>query len=362
VNRERRQLIEARRPHYAGLISDGLATLFEERRATCPSCNAEDLRELLRTPDRFQGKPGRFELDECPECGLVFQNPRLSPKGLEYYYGDFYEGLGGALAEVYYGVGEGEKVRQAKRVEGLIRAHRWLDVGGGNGSFCRVAAVAWPEVRFELLDGSALGKDAVTNGWVADFHQEPLVDVAPRLEGRFDVVTMHHYLEHTAMPEAEIAAARRVLAPGGVLVIEVPDPECRFGRLLRSYWWPWLQPQHLFLFPASTMATLIERHGFEVVRVERAGAHTAIDFLSSLLLVAARILPAEVLPWNAKSGRWREVVRGLMLAVGAPLFLLAHVADRAWAPIARRGRQLTNVYAIVARRTESVAGGVESPS
>jgi hypothetical protein len=33
-----------------------------------------------------------------------------------------------------------------------------------------------------------------------------------------------------------------------------------------------------------------------------------------------------------------------------PLLLLAFAADQVWAPLARRGSRLTNVYGVIARR------------
>jgi SAM-dependent methyltransferase len=344
--------IEKRRPHYDELLSEGLSAFFEEERDDCPFCGCDRLRTLLRTPDRFQGKPGLFRLDECGGCGLVFQNPRLSGKGLDYYYGDFYDGLGAQTTERYYGLGRRGKARQARRVEGLVEPRRWLDVGGGNGSFCAAAAAVWPDTQFEVLDSSDLAPDAVTQGRVAQAHGRPLTEAVQDMEGRFDVITMHHYLEHTTEPEAEIAAARRALAPGGILVIEVPDPESKFGRLMKSYWWQWLQPQHLHLFPASAMAEMLGRNGFRPVRVERAPAHIPVDFLSTTALVGLRLMPGQVAPWTAAAGRWRDAVRAGMFVAFLPLLALAFLADLAWAPLARRGRRLTNVYAVIARRDD----------
>jgi hypothetical protein len=50
-------------------------------------------------------KAGRFELDRCLACGLVFQNPRLTDRGLEYDYGDFYDGIGASVSDQYYQLG-----------------------------------------------------------------------------------------------------------------------------------------------------------------------------------------------------------------------------------------------------------------
>jgi SAM-dependent methyltransferase len=201
-----------------------------------------------------------------------------------------------------------------------------------------------------VLDTSSLVHDAVSQGRASRVHQGSLVDLASFLQGRFDVVTMHHYLEHTLDPDAEIECARTVLAPGGVLVIEVPDPESRFGLLVKSYWWQWLQPQHLHLFPASALTALVERHGLEAVSLERGAAHVPVDLVSSTLLVALGLAPPPVAPWNSVPAGWRSVARGLILAAFAPLLLIAAAADAVWAPIARRGHRLSNMYAVIARR------------
>jgi hypothetical protein len=39
-----------------------------------------------------------------------------------------------------------------------------------------------------------------------------------------------------------------------------------------------------------------------------------------------------------------------MFAASSPLLALAFAADQAWAPLARKGRRLTNFYAVIARR------------
>jgi hypothetical protein len=44
------------------------------------------------------------------------------------------------------------------------------------------------------------------------------------------------------------------------------------------------------------------------------------------------------------------VVRGLIMAAFVPLILVPFVADQVWAPFVRRGRPLTNMYALFAHR------------
>ena len=67
-------------------------------------------------------------------------------------------------------------------------------------------------------------------------------DLARTLPRSYDVVSMHHYLEHTRDPRRELAAAALVVEPGGHLVIEGPDAEAPLARRLGRYWWQWGQP------------------------------------------------------------------------------------------------------------------------
>ena len=59
---------------------------------------------------------------------------------------------------------------------------------------------------------------------------------------------------------------------------------------------------------------------------------------------------AQVAPWTNERARWRGVARGAIMVAFVPLFLVTFVADQAWAPVARRGHRLANVYALIARR------------
>ncbi len=92
-----------------------------------------------------------------------------------------------------------------------------------------------------------------------DFKDQPLAS------GRFDLVTMWHFLEHDYDPLRTLLTAKRVLKPEGRLVIEVPRLDSVTFRLYRARW-PGLQaPQHTVLFERKTLLNLVEKSGLEVV-------------------------------------------------------------------------------------------------
>jgi SAM-dependent methyltransferase len=297
-------------------------------------------------PDRTQLKPGTFEVDRCLDCGHLFQNPRLSASGLRFYYRDFYDGLGGTGLDAVFGLSLPAYLERARAYQGTP-PRRWLDVGGGYGHFCLIARSLWPHTTFECLDMGTSVDEAVRRGWAAKGHRGLLPELAPRLAGQFDVVSLSHCLEHTPDPRAEIAAARTVLAPGGSLIIEVPDPDSVFRTLFRGFWLPYLQPQHLHLLSVSNLCRLLKEAGLEVTRVQRGEVHVPVDFFSPVFMALTRLAP-EDMPWRPSQGAWRRRWHDLLWGLGGPLLLAAMLLDGLVQKLAFLPH-LSNAFRVVAK-------------
>ena len=343
--------VEPLRPEYASLLARGTARFFEPRREDCPICGGTVLTRSVSSADHFQFKPGTFTLERCAACDHVFQNPRLSIEGLGFYYKDFYDGLGERRLEDVFGLESNPYVARASIVQGRATPSRWLDVGAGHGHFCCMARSVWPEVRFDGLDLSDSIDHAVARNWVDRGYRGLFPELAPELRAeRYDVVSMSHYLEHTRDPKAEIEAASHVLGEGGLLMIEVPDPDCRLSRVLGSYWMPWFQPQHQHLLSARNLERVLREHAFEPLVWHRGEAHQTTDltFLAyTLLAVVARPID---LPWRAPTSM---VVRAWSVVVwwlGIPLLAISWILDHALGPFFRRAGW-SNTYRVLARRT-----------
>lgn len=252
----------------------------------------------VRVRDLLQGKPGRFTLEQCGDCGHVFQNPRLTLEGLEFYYRDFYDGRGGEGAGTVFGrLGAAYRGRAEMLLPHADPAS-WLDVGTGHGHFCNAARDVWPRTRFDGLDMGDGVRGAERRGWVETGYLGQFPEFASKLAGQYEVVSMYHYLEHTRDPLTELDAAATVLAPGGFLAIELPDPESRMARLLGPAWLPWFQPQHQHLVPAANLREALADRGFTVVAEEHGPAHQGNDFFGAVALVATRLAPDPERPWG----------------------------------------------------------------
>ena len=340
--------VESRREWYEQQLELGLGRFFEERRSDCPICGSTHLHERLHTTDVLQHKPGEFILEECADCGTIFQNPRLSIEGLDFYYEDFYDGLGEDFTEFIFGASDHSYIGRAEMVQGHAIPDRWLDVGAGHGHFCLVARDTWPDTTFDGLDLSDSIDEAARRGWVDHGYRGMFPELAPTMAGAYDVVSMHHYLEHTRDPLDELDAAATALVPGGHLLIELPDPESRFPLLVGRWWIPWFQPQHQHLIPLGRLKEELDRHGFDVVAEDRATAHQTVDFVIAVWLWLNHFVPTDA-PWTPKGSPRRGLARLVVIAAGAPLLLAAFLADQVANVFIQRTNR-GNTYRVLARR------------
>jgi SAM-dependent methyltransferase len=167
---------------------------------------------------------------------------------------------------------------------------------------------------------------------------------------------MNHYLEHTVDPRREIAAAARVVRPGGLFLVELPDAESPWSRRLGRYWICWLQPQHLHFPPCANLVAALEAEGFAVVSIQRGEAGEGFDLTSATALLAQHLAGPGALPWLPPPSPRARMRRAAVLLAAAPVLALAALADGIKDPRTRRPGSTApgTGYRIVARRTGGV--------
>ncbi|WP_329376848.1 class I SAM-dependent methyltransferase [Streptomyces sp. NBC_01351] len=334
---------------YRAELAAGTDRFLEARRPDCPWCGSWRLTVRVRVPDLLQGKPGRFTLERCEDCGHVFQNPRLTLEGLEFYYRDFYDGRGGEGAGTVFGrLGAAYRSR-AEMLRPYAVPASWLDVGTGHGHFCNAARAVWPGTRFDGLDMGDGVRGAERRGWVETGYQGQFPEFASKLAGQYEVVSMYHYLEHTRDPLAELDAAAAVLAPGGYLAIELPDPQSRMAGLLGPAWLPWFQPQHQHLIPAANLREALTDRGLTVLAEQHGPAHQGNDFFGAVALTATRLAPDPDRPWGpppTPAGRARAAA---VRVASLPFFAAAAALD-ALRTAAAHHTDGGNAYRLLARK------------
>ncbi|WP_395145939.1 class I SAM-dependent methyltransferase, partial [Armatimonas sp.] len=141
---------------------------------------------------------------------------------------------------------------------------RALDVGCGDGRFlAQLAAQGW---TVEGLETDSVAAELARKRTGGTIHEAPLEEVTlPRKA--FGLVSILHVLEHVPDPRETLTAAWNALAPGGALLIAVPNVNCLEARLFRSCWYPLDLPRHYWGFAPRTLTRLAEECGFAVQRI-----------------------------------------------------------------------------------------------
>ena len=237
--------------------------------SACVVCGCEESRPLFQSSDRlFHTTTKRFAVVRCGECGLVRLDPPPPPEELRLYYPESYwfapdDSAGNRLAEAYRRMVLRDHVRF---VEHALRAGPGgplLDVGSGGGLFLGMMR----ERGFAVV-GLDSSREAAAIAWRRQGAPSVCASLehAPFRAGSLGVVTMFHVLEHAYDPGAYLGAARDLLAPGGRLVVQVPNAASWQFRVLGRSWNGVDVPRHLFDFRDRDVETLLRRAGLEVVR------------------------------------------------------------------------------------------------
>jgi 2-polyprenyl-3-methyl-5-hydroxy-6-metoxy-1,4-benzoquinol methylase len=247
---------------------------------SCPSCGAGGA-EVGEVVERHRdGATGtQYEMRRCSACGLTFARPRLSV-GADWY---------AAMIPDEEPLPPDRDWRFLEFLRDAPPRARVLDVGCGEGQFLRLArerglsgvGFDWDERR--AARARAAGLETATEDWERF--------LAARPDAEFDAAVLFDVLEHAPEPSVLVRGLRRLLKPGGLLAITVPN-ESRplpFGR--ENYDYP---PHHFTRWTRTAMKAFLEREGFEIVRQDasmRASFYFR-DVVASKLAIepAARLL------------------------------------------------------------------------
>jgi SAM-dependent methyltransferase len=94
----------------------------------------------------------------------------------------------------------------------------------------------------------------------------------------FDLVMMHHAMEHCVDPLLVAKNVAKLLVSGGVFLCEVPNNRCAGLTNLCGPTWHWLDvPRHLNFFTAQSMNRLMREAGLAPFRTSHYGFTRQID-------------------------------------------------------------------------------------
>ena len=245
-----------------------------EKASKCPICLSLRIRafkkstfdyallnqDQIKITDSEYGKI--WNLSKCTDCGHIFADPFPKPEFIfslysrvvDPVYDDEAEGRSQNFLSILKNL---EKIRPAKGMLfdvgaatgillNLARRRRW-EVGGIEASFWAVK-FAFEKYNIRIRSG--------------------FLEEADLPAGSAQVLTMVDFIEHTPKPREALAKAREVLVPGGILCLVTPDIHSPAARLAGKRWWH-LRPGHLAYFSRRSLALLLDRAGFKILKQKK---------------------------------------------------------------------------------------------
>lgn len=217
----------------------------------CPACG-EPAPQTLFEATLFE-KP--CPIRKCSRCGLVFKAWFPGPEELSSIYSMNYSAFRAPPVPDPADVNSAkQKLDRCARLlsHSPSRRPRLLDVGCGAGGFVRIA---------RSLGYAADGIDPFLPLGQSD---EGLRRASPRdlAAQSYDIVVLLNVAEHSTNPVELFDSVRRLLAPGGVLLITCPYGDSLARRFHKDRWGHLALDEHVLFWTQRSLTRLLREVGF----------------------------------------------------------------------------------------------------
>ena len=139
---------------------------------------------------------------------------------------------------------------------------RILDVGCGLGFFLSSLSDKWEKHGVEISKFATEEAKRWGHVYCGDLTDAGYPDEF------FDIVMMHHVIEHIEQPERLITDVSRVLKVGGKLILGTPDFDSGAARRFGDNYRLLCDATHVSLFSSDSMHRFLRDYGFKIEYVE----------------------------------------------------------------------------------------------
>jgi 2-polyprenyl-3-methyl-5-hydroxy-6-metoxy-1,4-benzoquinol methylase len=232
----------------------------------CPVCSSDKTGLLYRCTDHFISKED-FKIFKCSGCNFEFTQDSPEETEIGHYYeseeyishSDISKGISNKLYRLARRVMLHKKKNIIRNVTGL-NTGRILDIGSGTGHFAsEMKKAGWLVKGIEINEKARdfsfthFGLEVIEPGQISTLKTNS-----------FDCISLWHVLEHFHDPLKYSSDILRLLKPGGICVIALPNC-CSFdAKHYGRFWAAYDVPRHLWHFNPSTFSLFSKKTGLKL--------------------------------------------------------------------------------------------------
>lgn len=236
---------------------------------TCPLCLSGKIAVKFGCTDHFISRE-IFQIAQCSDCGFQFTQDYPDEKEIARYYdseeyvshSNTSKGFVNSLYQLARRYMLRRKLAIVQQVSGL-KTGQLLDIGSGTGHFADTMKKGGWQVRGIEINEKArefsrshFGLDVISPDKISSINTES-----------FDCITLWHVLEHFHDPFKYASEIVRLLKPGGVCIVALPNSSSFDAEHYGRFWAAYDVPRHQWHFNPATFRQFAEKTGFELKEI-----------------------------------------------------------------------------------------------
>jgi SAM-dependent methyltransferase len=266
----------------------------------CIACGGDGVELYQGLTDYLAGTPQTWRMVRCAraECGMLWLDPKPLAADLIKAYATYHTHSSPSRGAVEIGLsalnatcklasrllelrsGLGRQRRQLRTMFiGDSAPGKLLEIGCGSGRFLnRMRRAGW-QVQGTDFDPAVAQRVHEKYGLQIDVGDLAALHYT---DDTYDAIAMSQVIEHVHDPFGLLQECRRLLRPGGRLLVSTPNASGLAHRRYGRYWRGLEPPRHLHLFTPSALAACAHASGLRVellqtLSAESAGIYRASD-------------------------------------------------------------------------------------
>ena len=298
----------------------------------CPVCNMSldsNVKSCENHRILFEEKEMVYSIFECPNCKSEFANPLTPPPDSWYINMDEYYGW------------RWEFDKASKDIMENVPKGDILEIGCGQGIFLERL-----ESQFNVY-----GIDVNTTS-IEVAQKKGLKVYACRLENiiqyglprEFDIITFFNLLEHIDNPRGFISSVNKLVKPGGLVMMSVPNMERASRKLWKEIWD--MPPHHLVRYSREGLKILLDECGFDTVKTELEPGNIMIQ----VIFFIEELVIKTVNPLKINNKKMRLTIKAVLRLVYLLPALIFYAVKRAIHGKELQGKEGMTLYLLARKK------------